>query len=47
MIALDDAILFSVEKMRGQEITKGNALVVLKTGVRCYSDGDNKFDADA
>jgi hypothetical protein len=46
MIALDDATSLSVEEVTGQETPRVDALVVLKTGVRCYSDGDNKFDAD-
>jgi hypothetical protein len=47
MIALDDATVLSVEEVTGQETPRGDALEVFKTGVRCYSDGDNKFDADA
>lgn len=47
MNALDNAIFFSVEKTSGQEATRGEVLVVFKTGVRCYSDDDNKSDADA
>lgn len=46
MIALDDATFLSVGKMTGQETPRGDALVVFKTGARCYSDGNNNFDAE-
>lgn len=45
MVALDDVNFLSVEEVSGQEIARGDALVVLKT-VRCYSSCDNIFDAD-